>query len=302
IARFASRCGWFWFEWPRARPSDITRRRNIVSFFRRRSKAKAEAESAAATPETPKDDSAAGGASSSRARRRGPWDAEEVTELGERLDLGAIWVPTRPGMELRFEADKKTGQIISVTVGYVGSQLQISAFAAPRSEGIWDEIREDLAGSITKQGGTADQQRGPFGQELLARVPARTKEGRTGHRPIRFLGVDGPRWFLRGVVSGKAAVETAAAAELESIFADVVVLRGTEARAPRDLLAITPPENLARAAGRPPGQGSGQAQSTGQGQSPGQGQGLGQAPGQTPGQARKQGPAGPGSPNANPEG
>lgn len=217
-----------------------------MRFFRRRSKAKAQAEDAAAPPETPKDDSAAAEASSSRARRRGPWDAEEVTELGERLDLGAIWVPTRPGMELRFEADKKTGQIISVTVGYVGSQLQISAFAAPRSEGIWDEIREDLAASITKQGGTAEQQRGPFGQELLARVPARTKEGRTGHRPIRFFGVDGSRWFLRGVVSGKAAVETASAAELEAIFADVVVIRGAEARAPRDLLAITPPKSLRR--------------------------------------------------------
>lgn len=217
-----------------------------MRFFRRRSKAKAQAEDAAATPETPKDNSAAAEASSSRARRRGPWDTEEVTELGERLDLGAIWVPTRPGMELRFEADKKTGQIISVTVGYVGSQLQISAFAAPRSEGIWDEIREDLAASITKQGGTAEQQRGPFGQELLARVPARTKEGRTGHRPIRFFGVDGSRWFLRGVVSGKAAVETASAAELEAIFADVVVIRGAEARAPRDLLAITPPKSLRR--------------------------------------------------------
>jgi len=287
-----------------------------VRFFRRRAKAKREADTGvdpdAQTPDSASDADRSGtqpgntaeqeGGATPRVRRRGPWDVEDVSQRGERLDLGAIWVPTRPGMELRFEADKKTRQIISVTVGYVASQLQISAFAAPRSEGIWDEIRQDLAGSITKQGGTADQQRGPFGQELLARVPARTKEGRTGHRPIRFLGVDGPRWFLRGVVSGKAAVETAAAAELESIFADVVVLRGTEARAPRDLLAITPPENLARAAGRPPGQGSGQAQSTGQGQSPGQGQGLGQAPGQTPGQARKQGPAGPGSPNANPEG
>ena len=258
-----------------------------MRFFRRRAKAKREADTGvepdAQTPESASDADRSGtqpgitaepegAATTERVRRRGPWDVEDVSQRGERLDLGAIWVPTRPGMELRFEADKKTRQIISVTVGYVASQLQISAFAAPRSEGIWDEIRQDLAGSITKQGGTADQQRGPFGQELLARVPARTKEGRTGHRPIRFLGVDGPRWFLRGVVSGKAAVDTAAAAELESIFADVVVLRGSEARAPRDLLAITPPENLARAAG------------------------------QTPGQAPNQSPAGPGSPTANPEG
>src|SRR5690625_7324546 len=98
-------------------------------------------------------------------------------------------------MELRFEADKKTRQIISVTVGYVASQLQISAFAAPRSEGSWDEIRQDLAGSITKQGGTADQQRGPLGQELLARVPARTRGGGTGHRPVRRRGAGGPGWW-----------------------------------------------------------------------------------------------------------
>lgn len=214
-----------------------------MSFFRRRSKSKA----------APKDDGAQQSVDTAaqepqekteRSRRRGPWDVEDVDGLEGRLDLGAVWIPQRPGMELRFEADKKTRQIISVTIGYVGSQLQISAFAAPRSEGIWAEIRKDLSGSITKQGGTAEQQRGPFGQELLARVPARTKEGRTGHRPIRFLGVDGPRWFLRGVVSGKAAVETAAAAELETLFADVVVVRGAEARAPRDLLAIKPPQSL----------------------------------------------------------
>lgn len=220
-----------------------------MRFFKRRSKSRAgdpDQTQVSSQPSAAPQSGAAGESAtgSPRARRRGPWDSEEVTELGDRLDLGAIWVPKRTGMELRFEADKKTGQIISVTVGYVGSQLQISAFAAPRSEGIWQEIRSDLSKSITKQGGTAEQQRGPFGQELLARVPARTKEGRTGHRPIRFIGVDGPRWFLRGVVSGKAAVETAAAAELETIFADVVVQRGDEARAPRDLLAITPPESL----------------------------------------------------------
>lgn len=217
-----------------------------MRFFRRRAKAEAEASATdtTAAQEQQTAQSADDTTERVRSRRRGPWDVEDEPEVGERLDLGAIRVPKRPGMELRFEADKKTRQIISVTVGYVGSQLQISAFAAPRSEGIWEEIRGDLSNSLTKQGGTVEQQRGPFGQELLARVPARTKEGRTGHRPIRFLGVDGPRWFLRGVVSGRAAVDTAAAAELEAIFADVVVVRGSEARAPRDLLAITPPQTL----------------------------------------------------------
>lgn len=216
-----------------------------MSFFRRLFGSKATSEEAASDVES---EPRGTGEQGSRPRRRGPWDVEEVDGLGERLDLGAVWVPKRPGIQLRFEADRKTKQIISITIGYVGSQLQIAAFAEPRSEGIWDEIRAELSASITKQGGTADQQRGPFGQELLARVPARTKEGRTGHRPMRFLGFDGPRWFLRGVVSGKAAVDNAAAAELEALFADVVVVRGVEARAPRDLLAIKPPQALLRKA------------------------------------------------------
>ena len=82
---------------------------------------------------------------------------------------------------------------------------------------------------------------GPFGRELLARLPVRTAEGRTGHRPARFIGHDGPRWFLRGVLTGRAAIEPQDAAELEDVFADVVVVRGSQPRAPRDLLPLVVP-------------------------------------------------------------
>ena len=57
----------------------------------------------------------------------------------------------------------------------------------------------EIAESVTQQGGSADDLPGPFGRELLARLPVRTPEGRTGHRPARFIGADGPRWFVRGV-------------------------------------------------------------------------------------------------------
>lgn len=175
------------------------------------------------------------------ARGRGPWDVSDVDGTGGRLDLGAILVPGRPGMELRMEIDKASGAVSAAAVSLGGSTLQLQAFAAPRTEGIWDEIREEIAESVTKQGGSADDLPGPFGRELLARLPVRTPEGRTGHRPARFIGADGPRWFLRGVVTGKAAVDPEAAVELESVFADIVVVRGTEARAPRDLLTLRLP-------------------------------------------------------------
>lgn len=173
--------------------------------------------------------------------RRGPWDVAEVPDRGRRVDLGALWLPGRDGMQLRMEVEKSTNVVTGAAVALEGSALQLQVFAAPRTEGIWDEIREEIAASVTKQGGSVDDLPGPFGRELLARLPVRTTEGRTGHRPARFLGHDGPRWFLRGVLTGRAAVDPEEAAALEEVFADVVVVRGSEARAPRELLPLTIP-------------------------------------------------------------
>ena len=174
-------------------------------------------------------------------RERGPWDVEEVADRGRRLDLGSLWLPGRDGMELRMEIEKTSKIVSAAAISLNGSALQLQVFAAPRTEGVWDDIRAEIAQSVEKQGGSVDDVPGPFGRELLARLPVRTTEGRTGHRPARFVGHDGPRWFLRGVVTGRAAVEPADATELEDIFADVVVVRGSEPRAPRDLLPLTMP-------------------------------------------------------------
>ena len=174
-------------------------------------------------------------------RDQGPWDVSEVTDRGDRLDVGALWLPRRNGMELRMEVDKNTQLVTAASLQLHGSALQVQVFAAPRSDGIWDDIRAEIAESVTKQGGSVDDLPGPFGRELLARLPVRTAAGRTGHRPARFIGHDGPRWFLRGVLSGRAAVDPERARELEALFADVVVVRGSEPRVPRDLLPLTLP-------------------------------------------------------------
>jgi hypothetical protein len=180
--------------------------------------------------------------SSAHDRSQGPYDSGEDVPAGPRVDLGALRLPGVPGMELRMEIDKASGTVTAVGVTLDGSTLQMQAFAAPRTDGIWDEIREEIGQSVGKQGGSVDDVPGPFGRELLARLPVRTPEGRTGHRPARFIGVDGPRWFLRGVVTGRAAVDTEAAATLEDLFRRTVVVRDDKARPPRDLLALTLPD------------------------------------------------------------
>ncbi len=185
----------------------------------------------------------AGGTATSadEAGPQGPWDIADAPEDAELIDLGAVHVPKRPGLQVRMELDKKTRRVVAVNLALDGSSLQVQAFAAPRSEGLWEELRTEIAESIRKQGGSAEERTGTFGTELLARLPVRMPDGRSGTRPARFLGVDGPRWFLRGVLTGKATVEEQAAEVMESIFAGVVVDRGSEPRPPRELLTLRVP-------------------------------------------------------------
>lgn len=176
-----------------------------------------------------------------RRRESGPHDVSEVDDEVSRIDLGALRLPPRQGMELRLEVEEKTQRVVAATITLAGSSVQLQAFAAPRRDGIWDEIRAEIASQVTKQGGTADDVPGVFGREILARLPVRTKDGRSGHRASRFIGVDGPRWFLRGVFNGPAAADEDVAAELEDVVRGVVVVRGSEAMAPRDLLQLKLP-------------------------------------------------------------
>jgi len=175
-------------------------------------------------------------------RRGGPFDRSEVEGLDGRLDLGALWLTGVPGMELRLEVEEESQNVVGVTAVLGQSAVQLQAFAAPRSEGIWDDIRTEIAASITSQGGTADRTSGPLGAELRAQMPGQGPDGRTVFSPVRFVGVDGPRWFLRAVLSGPAASDESAASALLDVVRATVVVRGDEAMAPRELLSLKLPE------------------------------------------------------------
>lgn len=176
---------------------------------------------------------------------QGPFDSSEVELDGDgRLDLGALRIQGVPGMELRLEVDEAANQVVGATAVIGDSAVQIQAFAAPRTMGIWDDIRAEIAESILAQGGTADEARGPFGTELRTRMPSAGPDGRTVFAPARFAGVDGPRWFLRAVFSGRAAIEEEAAAPLLDVVRSTVVVRGDGAMAPREMLLLKLPEQI----------------------------------------------------------
>ncbi|MGL5864561.1 MAG: DUF3710 domain-containing protein [Dermatophilaceae bacterium] len=171
----------------------------------------------------------------------GPFDVADVGGPDGRVDVGALWLRGIPGLELRLELDQHTREVHAATAVLGESALQLQAFAAPRSSGLWDEIRAEISATIEKQGGTVEQVDGVMGAELRTRMPSADPDGRTVFAPATFLGVDGPRWFLRGVLSGRAAIDSTAAAPLIGVMRDTVVVRGLDPMAPRELLPLTLP-------------------------------------------------------------
>jgi hypothetical protein len=183
----------------------------------------------------------------------GPWDAGEDVPAQERVDFGSLLVPAGEGCEIQVSVMEDQAAWITVVRGESGLQLQ--AFAAPKSGGLWDEVRREIAAELTRTGGQSHEAQGPFGMELVARiVPGEPVQGarRGALEPVRFLGVDGPRWFLRGLISGPAARHEELARPLEQVFANVVVVRGDHPAPPRDLLEIRLPEQVRQALAEKP--------------------------------------------------
>jgi hypothetical protein len=89
----------------------------------------------------------------------------------------------------------------------------------------------------------AEELDGPYGPELRARV--RTPDGVTD---IRFVGVDGPRWMVRGVYQGPAAADPDQAGPLAACLEGLVVDRGTEAMPVREPLPLQLPSEVAEQA------------------------------------------------------
>jgi Protein of unknown function (DUF3710) len=174
-------------------------------------------------------------------RAAGPWDSASEYPEGERIDFGSLLVPVREGFDVQVFLSDEEG--VSIAVVHRDSGLQLQPFAAPRSAGLWAEVRPEIAEEVAKAGGTSSEQDGPFGPELLATVVPQGAEG-TGvpPQPLRFMGADGPRWFLRGLISGPAATDRELAEPLEEIFSDVVVVRGDHAVPPRKPLDIALPD------------------------------------------------------------
>jgi hypothetical protein len=176
----------------------------------------------------------------------GPWDIADDFPAADRIDCGSLLIPVRENFDVQINVAEDQGAWVAVI--HEDSGMQLQAFAAPRSGGLWDEVRNEIAANIAESGGSCTEEYGPFGTELIAQVPIGVEDAPgTAPQPVRFLGFDGPRWFLRGVISGPAATDTELTDAFNALFGDVVVVRGDYPAPPREQLEVRLPEEARRA-------------------------------------------------------
>lgn len=114
-------------------------------------------------------------------RPDGPWDGTEVRDPSEgRVDLGGLFVPGVDGMELRVEVAGDA--IVAATVVLKDSAVQLQAFAAPKREGIWGEVREEIASGSPSRAGSSTRSKARWAGSCGPRCPCSCRTARAVSR------------------------------------------------------------------------------------------------------------------------
>ncbi|WP_080602995.1 DUF3710 domain-containing protein [Tropheryma whipplei] len=177
--------------------------------------------------------------------KTGPFDESEVDSVRIFVDLGGIKVPPCERLSIRLEFDRLTNKPVALGLDYGKSTLQVQPFAAPSNSSLWEDVRKQLRDQLLSRGAHLVETDGALGKELRASIPVlMAGETFSETRWARIVGVDGPRWLLRGVIVGEALTNDSAAAEIENLFRSLVVVRGNLPMPPHEMIPLRMPLEL----------------------------------------------------------
>lgn len=165
---------------------------------------------------------------------RGPWDISEEASIPDQayLDLGALKIPQKPSMAIRLGISEDQTRILAVTLTHDGSSLQLTLLAASRNHPLWDEVRAAI-----NKGESPHEVDTNFGKGVAVDLPL--PNGSVV--PTRIMGIDGPRWMLRAIVTGEAAKGGKAGEYFDELLSQVVVDRGETPLTPKEIVPLTAP-------------------------------------------------------------
>ncbi len=168
----------------------------------------------------------------------GPSDIAVLSTRENYVDFGHILVPaTIQGLIIKGEMEPDTQRLVAVTLELADSVLQVSVFSSARSEEIWPDVREQLAVNFVAQGSSVATSTTSLGTAIDVEIPG----AQGSSAKVRFVGTDGPRWFLRGSISGAALDDAQANDLIEALYKSLVVDRGDDPMPPRELMSLKLP-------------------------------------------------------------
>ncbi len=181
-------------------------------------------------------------------RENGPFDIDEVdldADEIERLDLGTLVLTLPEGAEVELQADSDSRQATGVVVRKGESELVMTLISIPKSGVDIDAEQAEIEASHKSQGAESTIVAGPLGPEVRSTLTVKNEQGQRGRMGFRVWQVAGPRWMLRGMVRGRAAMQANYTGELLTwydCFCNVVVRRGDTAFPPDVVIPLTPRE------------------------------------------------------------
>lgn len=172
----------------------------------------------------------------------GPRTPEEVDTTVGYIDMGSILLPAIKGMQMRTQVADDGVSVLRVLLVLGDSGLQISAAAAPRSGGVWEEVRSQILEGLSADGAHYEEVGGRYGTEVYADIPVELPDGRKATSRMRIIGREGDRWFSRIDILGPAAAGPETGGQIERILDRIVIVRDAQPRARLDLLPIHVPD------------------------------------------------------------
>jgi len=181
-------------------------------------------------------------------REDGPFDINEVdldADDIQRLDFGSLVVTPFDGMQLQMQVNQDEVQSLLVVDGK--SSIELVLFAAPLRSSMLADARAEMQTATKDAGGTMKLVEGPLGTEIRRSMPGE-RDGKRTNQASRTWLAQGPRWLLRGTLTGQAAltdsVDEGEAQLLFEFFCNLVVRRGDKPLVPGTLIALEMPETI----------------------------------------------------------
>lgn len=176
----------------------------------------------------------------------GPLEFTSEIDTSSMLDLGTLFLPNIPGLEVHLDLDPRSGIGKSVSLHLNMTIAEVQVFASAVNEDSWAIMRDAIVSGLREQKVDCTLEMGRFGTEIHTVMPTVDLDGNVLVQPVRFLGIRGSRWLIRVVISGDGALTNKVqdlneAPEIDDVIAKLVVNRGEGPLPPGERLVLRSP-------------------------------------------------------------